>query len=82
MGWTNSHLHQFIQYGIFYSEPQEEMWDDMDAENYTDLRVSDLLTREKDTLIYTNMILEMAGGIRLHWKRLCPRLVKLNSRYA
>jgi hypothetical protein len=52
MGWTNSHLHQFIQHGIFYSEPQEEMWDEMDAEDYTDLRVSDLLTREKDTLIY------------------------------
>jgi len=52
MGWTNSHLHQFIQYGTFYSEPQQEIWDDMDAEDYTDLRVSDLLHREKDTLVY------------------------------
>jgi hypothetical protein len=52
MGWTNSHLHQFIQYGTFYSEPQQEIWDDMDAEDYTDLRVSDLLKREKDTLVY------------------------------
>ncbi|MCK5463263.1 MAG: plasmid pRiA4b ORF-3 family protein, partial [Bacteroidales bacterium] len=52
MGWTNSHLHQFIQHGLFYTEPQEGMWDEMDAEDYTDLRVSDLLTREKDTLIY------------------------------
>lgn len=52
MGWTNSHLHQFFQYGTFYSEPQEGSWDDMDAEDYTDLSVSDLLTREKDILIY------------------------------
>ncbi len=52
MGWTNSHLHQFVQYGIFYSEPSEGMWDDMDTEDYTDIRVSDLLGQEKDTLIY------------------------------
>ena len=35
MGWTNSHLHQFIQNGIFYSKPQDEMWDDLDAEDET-----------------------------------------------
>ncbi|KKK72253.1 hypothetical protein LCGC14_2905730, partial [marine sediment metagenome] len=52
MGWTNSHLHLFDHYGIFYSEPQDEMWDDMDTEDYTDIRVSDLLQRENDTLIY------------------------------
>jgi hypothetical protein len=52
MGWENCHLHQFIQNGIFYSEPREEEWDDMDTEDYTGLRVSDLLAREKDSLIY------------------------------
>ncbi len=52
MGWTNSHLHQFIQYGTYYSEPQEETWDDMDTEDYTDIKVCDLLDMEKDNLIY------------------------------
>jgi len=52
MGWTNSHLHQFIQHGIIYSEPSEGMWDDMDTEDYTGIKISDLLRQEKDTLIY------------------------------
>ena len=52
MGWTNSHLHQFNHYGTFYSEPQEEGWDTMDTEDYSGIRVSDLLEEEKDSLIY------------------------------
>ena len=49
MGWTNAHLHQFVQHGIFYSEPHP---DDIDSEDYTGIRVSDLLESEKDYLIY------------------------------
>lgn len=52
MGWTNSHLHEFIQNGISYSGTHEEMLDNLDAEDYTNIRISDLLKKEKDTLIY------------------------------
>jgi hypothetical protein len=51
MGWENAHLHQFIKDRIFYSEPLEDL-DDLDTEDYTGIRVSDLLESEKDSLIY------------------------------
>jgi hypothetical protein len=52
MGWTNSHLHEFIHHGISYTEPHDEMLDDLDAVDYTEIRTSDLLEKEKDTFIY------------------------------
>ncbi len=50
MGWTNSHLHQFVCQGNFYGEPDDEMWGNM--EDYSGMKVSDLLKREKDSLMY------------------------------
>jgi hypothetical protein len=53
MGWTNAHLHEFNHQGISYSEPQEEEgWDNLDAEDSTRVKVSDLLEKQKDTLLY------------------------------
>ncbi len=50
MGWTNSHLHHFAYQGKFYGEPDDEMWGNM--EDYSGMKVSDLLKREKDSLMY------------------------------
>lgn len=56
MGWTNSHLHQFIKDENFYAEkhPDADMWDEMGSIDYKKekIRVSDLLKAEKDTMIY------------------------------
>ena len=58
MGWSNSHLHQFIKGKTFYSPPDEE---DMDLPfgshktiDYTEkpTRLSDLLKKEGDTIKY------------------------------
>ncbi|MCH9696854.1 MAG: plasmid pRiA4b ORF-3 family protein [Gammaproteobacteria bacterium] len=52
MGWTNSHLHQFIVNGKFYGEPDPEF--DMGIEMADDSkhRISDVLKKEKDSIIY------------------------------
>jgi hypothetical protein len=46
MGWEDCHLHQFVKNKLFYS------FDNYDGENYEDILVSDLLTKEKDKMVY------------------------------
>ncbi len=54
MGWTNSHLHQFIKDRTFYAEKSEDddFWDEMDNVDYKKIKVSDLLKAEKDKMVY------------------------------
>jgi hypothetical protein len=51
MGWTNSHMHQFIKDGTFYSVkyPGDFTWDEMDNIDYKKkkIRISDLLNTPK-----------------------------------
>lgn len=51
MGWTDSHLHQFIAGGTYFGTPDPE-WDSGDVYDERKVRVDELLTREKDSLIY------------------------------
>jgi len=50
MGWTNSHLHQFINDDKFYSEPDEDSF----TENidYRKIKLSHILFKEKQSIIY------------------------------
>lgn len=50
MGWHNSHQHQFVYQEVFYGEPDDEMWGDM--EDYSNVKLSDLLKKEEDSLMY------------------------------
>ncbi|TAJ12850.1 plasmid pRiA4b ORF-3 family protein [Marinilabiliaceae bacterium JC017] len=54
MGWSNTHLYQFIKNCMFYLERMEDndFWDEMDNVDCTDVKVSDLLKREKDKIVY------------------------------
>lgn len=55
MGWTNSHLHQFVKGNVFYSVkyPDDEMWSMNDIDyRKKKLRIRDLLTFEKEKIIY------------------------------
>ncbi len=56
MGWTNSHLHQFIKNRIFYTVkyPGDLTWEEMNQIDYRKkkLRISDLLKAEKEKIIY------------------------------
>lgn len=54
MGWTNSHLHQFIKNGTFYTKryPGDVLWDEMDNVDYLDMSISDLLKKEKEKITY------------------------------
>ncbi len=54
MGWTNSHLHQFISGRTMYGMADDEMGVDLglDIEDETQYKLSDLLTREKGSLKY------------------------------
>jgi len=50
MGWTDSHLHQFIANNVFYGIPDDEFG--MEIEDESKYKLSQLLSKEKDTLIY------------------------------
>jgi len=54
MGWTNSHLHQFIKNKTFYTVrmQDDDFWDETNNVDYTNVKVSDLLKKEKDRIIY------------------------------
>jgi hypothetical protein len=54
MGWTNSHLHQFIKNRTFYTTKMKDdfSWNEMDNVDYKGMKVSDLLQNEKEKIIY------------------------------
>lgn len=51
MGWENAHLHQFIKNREYYA-PRSPYEDGMDSIDYDERLLSDLLTMEKDKIIY------------------------------
>ena len=50
MGWTNSHLHQFIADKKMYGIPDDDF--ELESEDESQYSLSQLLTKEKDVLIY------------------------------
>lgn len=52
MGWTNSHLHQFIKDKKFYSLPSEDDWGDSYSIDYRPFKIKDFLIKEKDRMVY------------------------------
>lgn len=54
MGWTNSHLHQFIKNRTFYTMKMQDddFWNEMDNVDYKSIKISDLLRKEKEKIIY------------------------------
>ena len=54
MGWTNSHLHQFIKDKTFYTMKleEDEFWSTMDNVDYSGTKISALLRKEKEKIIY------------------------------
>jgi len=51
MGWTDSHLHQFIYRGQYYGQPDPEGWG-IECIPETKVKIEDLLSREKSSMIY------------------------------
>ncbi|MCC5917960.1 MAG: plasmid pRiA4b ORF-3 family protein [Cryomorphaceae bacterium] len=54
MGWTDSHLHQFIKDGAYYTErfPDDDYWGELNNIDYDGISVSALLTAEKEKIVY------------------------------
>lgn len=54
MGWTNSHLHQFIKDETFYTEriPGDDLWEEMNNVDYIGIKLNELLRFVKNTIIY------------------------------
>lgn len=54
MGWTNSHLHQFVKNQIFYTVrmQDDDFWYEMDNVDYKKMKIFDLLKKEKEKIIY------------------------------
>lgn len=50
MGWTNSHLHQFMHMGDYLGHPT--FLEDMDVLDYRKIRIGTILRRPKDSLKY------------------------------
>ncbi len=47
MGWTDSHLHQFIVDGVYYGIPDPE-WPDFEMESERRVKLSQLVTAVND----------------------------------
>jgi hypothetical protein len=54
MGWENAHLHQFIKNGRFYTFKMDDdiYWDELDNVDYKNIRISELLSKEKERIQY------------------------------
>lgn len=53
MGWTDSHLHQFIYQGAFYGVPDPEYdFMDMEVHDEAKFRISHFLKKEKESVGY------------------------------
>ncbi len=50
MGWTDSHLHQFIANKKFYGVPDDDF--ELEMEDETKYKLAQLLKKEKDSIIY------------------------------
>ena len=50
MGWTDSHLHQFVANNVFYGIPDDDFG--MEMEDESKYKLSHLFKKEKDTIIY------------------------------
>ena len=50
MGWTDSHLHQFIAYGRFYGQPDPDF--DFEVLDESKVRLDSLLKKDKDSITY------------------------------
>lgn len=50
IGWTDSHLHQFVAKGTFYGEPDPEIG--MERLDETRVRLDEVLRTEKDAITY------------------------------
>ncbi len=54
MGWTNSHLHQFIKDESFYTQkmPDDDLWEEMNNVDYKGVKLNELLRFVKNSIIY------------------------------
>lgn len=52
MGWTNSHLHQFISGHTIYGIPDDDLDFGTDMKDERNIKLSQILKKEKDSLIY------------------------------
>lgn len=52
MGWTDSHLHQFISGRTFYGIPYDDLAFGLETMDERKYKLSQLLKKEKDSIIY------------------------------
>lgn len=55
MGWEDKHLHQFIKNDKYYAENVEDDFFQFGSDknvDYNEMKISDLLTKEKEKIIY------------------------------
>lgn len=54
MGWSNSHLHQFVKNEQTFAKkhPDDDLWDELGSIDYKKMKISDLLKFEGDKLRY------------------------------
>jgi len=52
MGWTNSHLHQFIKGRVFLEPPPEDEFWESSGIDYTGYTISKLLEKKNDKIVY------------------------------
>lgn len=53
MGWQNGHLHQFFRRSEYFEPPvPEDIFEDQEGNDYSDVRLHDLLSKPNDKMTY------------------------------
>jgi hypothetical protein len=52
MGWTNSHLHQFVMDDVYYGDKNMGFEDFLDLQDEKKYALQDLLRKPKDSMVY------------------------------
>jgi len=79
MGWTDSHLHQFIANQVFYGIPDDEF--ELEMEDESKYKLSQLLKKEKESLIYEYDFGD-SWEHKILLEKILPTIVKLTCRFA
>jgi len=81
MGWTDSHLHQFVDAPIVYAVPSDDDYPGEERLDERRFRLADVARHEKRPL-FMNTILATAGRMKQWSRRPCPLTLKRSMRFA
>ena len=80
MGWTDSHLHQFIANNVSYGIPDDDF--ELEMEDEAKMQTLSIVKQRKKIRSLMNTILGIVGSTRYSLKKYFPSIAKLPCLFA